>query len=161
MEWVMQIERGQGIEPKNVCSESRIRYREPLSADWLPKVFRSERPRQRSLAHTVTKNEFLTGLNRPDAYILVIVIVEGREAHPDRLLTEPLAPAMDLSTAISHYVLSACIHELFGLCSGSNQLRARSSSSGKMICRRSSPAKNASNEGCKIHCALRFKIPTS
>ncbi len=54
---------------------------------------------------TVTKNEILTGLNKPDEYILAIVEVDGEAAEP-RYVRRPFHNQPDFEVTSANYKLS-------------------------------------------------------
>jgi len=83
MERVMAFEREQGFQPRDVSAENRgydIESRDPRT-DRLRFIEVKGRANGADTV-TVTKNEILTGLNHPDAYMLAIVLVDGVSQDP-------------------------------------------------------------------------------
>src|SRR5690606_25320881 len=83
MEAVMAAERRLGFEPVDVGAEKRgwdIESRDPKTG----KIRFIEVKGRISGADTitVTRNEIIAGLNRPDSFILAIVVVNGTAAEP-------------------------------------------------------------------------------
>jgi SNF2 family DNA or RNA helicase len=100
MEKVIQFEREQGFQPRDVSKENRgydIESRDPNS-DRLRFLEVKGRVKGAETV-TVTKNEILTGLNRPDAYILAVVFVEGGAAETPLYLHRPFSQEPEFGAA--------------------------------------------------------------
>lgn len=100
MEKVMQFEREQGFQPRDVSKENRgydIESRDP-NTDHLRFLEVKGRVKGAETV-TVTKNEILTGLNRPDAYILAVVFVEGGTAEGPVYLHRPFSQEPEFGAA--------------------------------------------------------------
>jgi hypothetical protein len=54
---------------------------------------------------TVTKNEILTGLNKPDDFILALVEIQGETAHPPRYVRRPFGKEPDIGVTSVNYDL--------------------------------------------------------
>lgn len=54
---------------------------------------------------TVTRNEILTGLNKPDEFVLALVEVEGDAARTPRYVRRPFAIEPDFGVTSVHYDL--------------------------------------------------------
>ena len=100
MEKVMQFEREEGFQPRDVSKENRgydIESRDPRT-DRLRFIEVKGRVKGAETV-TVTKNEILTGLNRPDAYILAVVLVEEGVAETPVYLLRPFAQEPEFAAA--------------------------------------------------------------
>lgn len=100
MEKVIQFEREQGFQPRDVSKENRgydIESRDP-NTDRLRFIEVKGRVKDAETV-TVTKNEILTGLNRPDAYILAVVFVEGGAAETPVYLPRPFSQEPEFGAA--------------------------------------------------------------
>ncbi|HEV2380846.1 MAG TPA: helicase-related protein [Terriglobia bacterium] len=104
MEAVMARERAEGFEPRDVCKENRgydVESRYPASHAKAGQL-RFIEVKGRVVGAptvTVTKNEILTALNKPDDYILAIVFVGAQGAEAPRYLTKPFEQEPDFATA--------------------------------------------------------------
>ena len=106
MEAVMTAERALGHDPRDVSAE-RLGYdiesREDGSG---PLRFIEVKGRARGAETvTVTRNEILTALNKPEAFILAIVEVSGSAAAPPRYVREPFAREPDFGATSVTYRL--------------------------------------------------------
>ena len=96
----MQFEREEGFQPRDVSKENRgydIESRDPRT-DRLRFIEVKGRVKGAETV-TVTKNEILTGLNRPDAYILAVVLVEEGVAETPVYLLRPFAQEPEFAAA--------------------------------------------------------------
>jgi len=104
MEAVMTHERQQGFEPRDVCKENRgydIESRYPAShpkAGQLRFIEVKGRAEGADIV-TVTKNEILTALNKPNDYVLAIVFVEPDGTATPRYVVKPFEQEPDFATA--------------------------------------------------------------
>lgn len=100
MEAVMRFEREKGFQPRDVSKENRgydIESRDPQTERLR---FIEVKGRVKSAETvTVTKNEILTGLNRPDAYILAVAFVEGGAAETPVYLHRPFSQEPEFGAA--------------------------------------------------------------
>jgi hypothetical protein len=100
MATVMNFEREHGFEPRDVSADNRgydVESRDPKTGGLR---FIEVKGRVKGAdTVTVTKNEILTGLNRPDAYILAIVMVEGSRADKPVYLQRPFTQEPEFATA--------------------------------------------------------------
>jgi hypothetical protein len=106
MEKVMQFERERGFVPRDISAENRgydIESRDP-KPDRLRFIEVKGRVKG-AVTVTVTKNEILTGLNRPDAYILAIVFVEAGVAESPVYLRKPFNQEPEFGTASVNFKL--------------------------------------------------------
>lgn len=107
MEKVMQFERKQGFEPRDISAENRgydIESREPKT-DRLRFIEVKGRVKGAATV-TVTKNEILTSLNRPEGYVLAIVSVESGVAEKPVYLRKPFNQEPEFGTASVNFKLS-------------------------------------------------------
>jgi len=109
MRTVMEIEASLGFEPKDVSAENcGYDIESVIPEDKREKGgpclrFIEVKGRAKGAATvTVSKNEILTGLNRPDEYILAIVEVDGAETHA-AYLKKPFQAAPDFGATSVNY----------------------------------------------------------
>jgi hypothetical protein len=104
---VLETERRLGFEPRDVSAENRgydIESRDPKTGALR---FIEVKGRIKGAATvTVTKNEILTGLNQPEAYILAIVNIEQNTAAAPHYIVNPFAQEPEFATASVNYKLS-------------------------------------------------------
>ncbi len=106
MEAVMEAERRQGYQPRDVSAdkcgydiesripgEGRLRFLEVKG-----RVHDAE-------TVTVTKNEILTALNKPDDFFLVVVLIDGDEATP-YYIARPFTREPDFGATSVNYALA-------------------------------------------------------
>ncbi len=104
MESVMAFERSQGFAPRDVSKENRgydIESRYPathMKAGQLRFIEVKGRVAGAETV-TVTKNEILTALNKPDDYILALVFVGENGGEKPRYLTKPFDQEPDFAAA--------------------------------------------------------------
>lgn len=113
MDRVMAFEREQGFEPRDVSAENRgydIESRDPHTGN-LRFIEVKGRVCGAEII-TVTKNEILTGLNRPDAYILAIVLVEGGAPESPVYLPSPFSQELEFGTASVNFKLSELLSRI-------------------------------------------------
>lgn len=100
MEAVMAFEEKNGFKPKDVSADNRgydIESRDPQSGNLR---FIEVKGRAKGAdTITVTKNEVLTGLNRPDAYFLAVVLIEGGRAEEPIYLQSPFSQEPEFALA--------------------------------------------------------------
>jgi hypothetical protein len=105
MEAVMKLERALGFKPRDVSAEKvgyDIESRDPQGG---PLRFIEVKGRVRGAdTVTVTKNEILTALNKPEQFILAIVLVDGG-ATTIYYRLEPFAKEPDFDEVSSNYDL--------------------------------------------------------
>ena len=63
---------------------------------------------------TVTKNEILTALNKPEDYILAIVFVGPQGAEAPRYLTKPFEQEPDFATASVTFRIKELVERMEG-----------------------------------------------
>ncbi len=116
MRAVMQIEADLGYQPKDV-SKAKVGYD---VESWIPPELRKEdgaslrfiEVKGRAFGNptvTVSKNEILTGLNKPDEYILALVEVDGEETRT-RYLRKPFRLKPDFAAASVNYNISELLN---------------------------------------------------
>jgi superfamily II DNA or RNA helicase len=104
MEAVMAFERTQGFEPRDVSKDNRgydVESRNPSNhakAGQLRFIEVKGRVVDAETV-TVTKNEILTALNKPDDYILALVFIGANGAAKLRYLKKPFEQEPDFATA--------------------------------------------------------------
>lgn len=109
---VMEFEREQGFQPRDVSAENRgydIESRDPKT-DRLRFIEVKGRVKGAPTV-TVTKNEILTSLNRPDAFVLAIVFVESGVAQTPIYLHQPFAHEPEFATASVNFKLSELLEK--------------------------------------------------
>jgi hypothetical protein len=104
MEAVMDFERAQGFAPRDVSKENRgydveSRYPENHAKAGQLRFIEVKGRVDDADTVTVTKNEILTALNKPDDYILALVFVGPKGAEKPRYLTKPFEQEPDFATA--------------------------------------------------------------
>ena len=104
MEAVIALEQAQGFEPRDVSKENRgydIESRYPVGHAKFGQLRFIEVKGRVAGAETVsvTKNEILTALNKPDDFILAIVFVESGKAAKPIYLDRPFEQEPDFATA--------------------------------------------------------------
>ncbi len=107
MEKVMSFEREQGFEPRDISAENRgydIESRDPKT-DRLRFIEVKGRMKD-AVTVTVTKNEILTSLNRPEGYVLAIVFVASGAAETPIYLRQPFSQEPEFGTASVNFKLS-------------------------------------------------------
>jgi SNF2 family DNA or RNA helicase len=107
MEKVMQFEREQGFVPRDISAENRgydIESRDPKT-DRLRFIEVKGRVKD-AVTVTVTKNELLTSLNRPEGYVLAIVFVASGAAETPIYLRQPFSQEPEFGTASVNFKLS-------------------------------------------------------
>jgi len=111
MEKVMEHERADGFTPKDVERE-RVGYDiESLNSETGEQRFIEVKGRVRGATSiTVTRNEVLTCLNKPDKYWLALVVVDGDEVDEPRYLSHPFRERPDFGVTSVNYN----IEKLFG-----------------------------------------------
>lgn len=112
MEKVMQFEREQGFEPRDISAENRgydIESRDPKT-DRLRFIEVKGRVKG-AVTVTVTKNEILTSLNRPEGYVLAIVFVESGMAEKPVYLRKPFNQEPEFGTASVNFKLSELLEK--------------------------------------------------
>ena len=112
MNTVMAIEQKLGFIPRDVSSEKcgyDIESGDPTGASRLRFIEVKGRVQEAETV-TVTKNEILTALNKPEQYILAIVQVHGEKAANITYVREPFNREPDFGVTSVNYSLS----DLFG-----------------------------------------------
>jgi superfamily II DNA or RNA helicase len=110
MEAVMAYERAQGFEPRDVSKENRgydVESRYPANHTKSGQLRFVEVKGRVAGAETVTvtKNEILTALNKPDDYILALVFIGATGAEIPRYLVRPFEQDPDFATASVNFKL--------------------------------------------------------
>jgi hypothetical protein len=109
MEAVMQAERSLGYLPRVVSAEKcgyDIESRVPGTGKL--RFIEVKGRVKDSTTVTVTKNEILTGLNKPDDFILAVVIVDGEDALP-YYIQKPFTREPDFGATSVNYDLAQLI----------------------------------------------------
>ncbi|GIX27873.1 MAG: hypothetical protein KatS3mg123_1754 [Burkholderiales bacterium] len=87
--------------------QPRLRHRKPRPADGPPALHRGEGPHRRARTTiTVTKNEILTSLNKPDDYILAIVEFLDGEQTRTHYVRQPFRREPDFGVTSVNYALT-------------------------------------------------------
>ena len=90
MEAVMEAERKLGFEPRDICMEYKgydIESRKPDGGEF--RFIEVKGRAKESKTVTVSKNEILVGLNKPDGFILAVVFIEDDQAEQPIYIREP------------------------------------------------------------------------
>ena len=106
MEAVMAAERGLGWVPKDVSADD-LGYDVESSRPAEGKLRFIEVKGRASDARTVTltKNEILVGLNKPDSFILALVLVDGEDTDGPHYVREPFETEPDFGVTSVNYDL--------------------------------------------------------
>src|SRR6266700_3239352 len=111
MEAVMQAERSLGYLPRDVSADKcgyDIESRVPGTGKL--RFIEVKGRVKDSTTVTVTKNEILTGLNKPDDFILAVVIVDGDEALP-YYIQKPFTREPDFGATSVNYDLAQLLNK--------------------------------------------------
>jgi hypothetical protein len=104
---VMAAEREQGYEPTDVSAQNRgydIESRDPVTGHLR---FIEVKGRVAGAAIvTLTRNEILTALNKPEAWFLAIVSLESGVAARPRYFKEPFREGLEFATASMNIQIS-------------------------------------------------------
>lgn len=106
MEAVMEAERGLGFEPRDISDENRgydIESRIPGTGKLRFIEVKGRMVGARTV--TVTRNEILTGLNKPEDFILALVEVDGEKAKLPRYVRQPFQREPDFGVTSVNYDL--------------------------------------------------------
>jgi superfamily II DNA or RNA helicase len=119
MESVMACERALGFAPRDVSKENRgydLESRYPATHAKAGQLRFIEVKGRVDGADTVTvtKNEILTALNKPDDYILALVFVGANGAEKPRYLTRPFEQEPDFATASVNFRLKDLLARVEG-----------------------------------------------
>jgi hypothetical protein len=102
---VMQAEKGLGFVPKNISNEKRGYDIESAMPGTGRLRFIEVKGRAKDASTvTITKNEILTGLNKPDDFILAIVEVDGVNGIP-KYVVRPFQREPDFGVTSVNYDL--------------------------------------------------------
>jgi superfamily II DNA or RNA helicase len=107
VEAVMRAERSRGREPRNVSAERcgyDIESRDPASGELFFIEVKGRVAGATSV--TVTKNEILTGLNKPEQFILALVLVNEEKADRPVYVRRPFAREPDFGVTSVNYSLN-------------------------------------------------------
>ena len=108
MKAVIAAERQLGFAPRDVAADKcgyDIESRDPKGESRLRFIEVKGRV-QGADTVTVTKNEILTALNKPDQFILAIVQVDGEQATDTTYVMEPFSREPDFGVTSVNYRLS-------------------------------------------------------
>jgi SNF2 family DNA or RNA helicase len=103
---VMEAERLLGFEPRDISAENRgydIESRDPKTGHL--RFIEVKGRIQESTTITVTKNEILTALNKPEAYILAIVLIADNVAATPFYVQRPFTQEVEFGTASVNFHL--------------------------------------------------------
>ena len=101
---VMEHERKQGHTPKNVANEKLGYDIESQVPETGKLIFIEVKGRNKNAATvTITKNEILTGLNKPDDFFLVIVPTDGNHADEPIYILSPFQNEPDFGVTSVNY----------------------------------------------------------
>jgi hypothetical protein len=108
MKAVMEKEQQLGFEPRDVAAEKRgydVESRDPNGNARLRFLEVKGRVQGADIV-TITKNEILTGLNKPEQFILAVVEVDGDNASNITYIREPFGREPDFGVTSVNYKLS-------------------------------------------------------
>ena len=108
MKAVLTTEQGLGFEPRDVAADKcgyDIESRDPKGESKLRFIEVKGRVQGADMV-TVTKNEILTALNKPDQFILAIVQIDGEQAMGITYVGEPFGREPDFGVTSVNYRLS-------------------------------------------------------
>jgi len=106
MQAVMDAERGLGFEPSDVSEEKHgYDIESTIPGDGRLRFIEVKGRFQGARTVTITKNEILTALNKPDDYILAIVEIEDESATP-RYVRRPFNREPDFGVTSVNYDLA-------------------------------------------------------
>ncbi len=107
MDAVMEAERSLGCEPRDVGAENLgydVESRDPKKE--MLRFIEVEGRVEGADTVTVTRNEILTALNKPEAFILAVVEVANGYAHQPRYVREPFQREPDFGATSVTYKLA-------------------------------------------------------
>jgi hypothetical protein len=104
MRAVMDAERRLGRQPRDVSAEHRGYDIESRRDDGSLVLIEVKGRTEGATTVTVTKNEILTALNKPDDYVLALVTVDGSADEP-RYLRQPFRREPDFDVTSVNYDL--------------------------------------------------------
>jgi hypothetical protein len=110
MRLVMDKERSLGYEPRDVGHENRgydIESRVPGTGKL--RFIEVKGRRKDATTVTITRNEILTALNKPDEFILAIVLVDGDEAKGPWYIQRPFQKEPDFGAVSVSYKLAELV----------------------------------------------------
>jgi hypothetical protein len=106
MQRVMDHERQQGRIPRDVSDEKRGYDIESVTPDSGALLFIEVKGRAKGAGVvTISKNEILTALNKPDSYVLAVVEVEGETVHDPIYIPHPFQKEPDFGVTSVNYAL--------------------------------------------------------
>lgn len=106
MESVIEAERSLGFEPRDVSQENRgydIESRIPGTGKLRFIEVKGRTVGAKTV--TITRNEILTALNKPDDFVLALVQVDGDSARPPRYVRRPFQREPDFGVTSVNYEL--------------------------------------------------------
>ena len=104
---VMEAERGLGREPREMAHENPgydIESKDPKSNSLLFIEVKGKAVGSTTL--TASKTQILTALNKPDSFILAIVLADGDTASEPRYVRQPFEKEPDFGATSVNYALS-------------------------------------------------------
>jgi len=110
MQKVIETEKGLGRYPRDVSMDNIGYDIESSVLDGARLLFIEVKGRATGAKTvTITKNEILTGLNKPDEFILAIVIVEGEEVQEPVYVKRPFSKEPDFGVTSVNYDLGELV----------------------------------------------------
>lgn len=107
MDRVMEVERGLGRHPRDVSAENLGYDIESAVAGDGRLLFLEVKGRvQVAATVTITKNEILTALNKPDEFILAIVTIDGDQTSEPVYVRSPFTREPDFGVTSVNYNLN-------------------------------------------------------
>ncbi len=106
MQAVMEAEVALGRDPRDVHRENRGYDIESLIADGGLLFIEVKGRVAGASTVTITKNEILTALNKPDEFLLALVTVDGDEAQEPKYIRQPFQREPDFGVTSVNYSLS-------------------------------------------------------
>jgi hypothetical protein len=111
MQAVMDVERRHGYDPRDVSAENRgYDIESRISGTGMLRSIEAKGRIEGAKTVTITKNEILTGLNRPVDLILVIRLIDGAsESVRLRFVRRPFTREPDFNATSVNYDLAALL----------------------------------------------------
>ncbi len=106
MKAVMDHERSLGYEPEDISAEKRGWDIESKVGDGTLRLIEVKARVAGATTITVSKNEILASLNKPDSFLLAIVLVDGEQVDGPHYLTKPFQTEPDYGVVSQTYSIS-------------------------------------------------------
>jgi len=124
MQGVMEAERRMGYEPRDVSAEKcgyAIESRVPGTGKLRFIEVKGRHVNGKTV--TVTKNEILTALNKPEDFWLAVVLVDGDRADVPQYVVRPFTREPDFGVTSVNYAIHRLLESQQGKGAGDEQTR--------------------------------------